>query len=172
MLNKLYYVYGLDTACLYDDEEYYYDRRICKARCILGKIAKKKKKLIQCGKWDELRQTYEDRASVAKEYIKTYKPVLQELLRSNLDKVRTVRPTSIYTRTGERSLRKRVSIFESDLTRRFGLKEREFNTEIVIIRVFFFEVAESIVKNGFYMDGKKYIFFSFGKNKPDIKETV
>ena len=65
MLNKLYYVYGLDTACLYDDEEYYYDRRICKARCILGKIAKKKKKLIQSGKWDELHQTYENRASVA-----------------------------------------------------------------------------------------------------------
>lgn len=172
MLNKLYYVYGLDTACLYDDEEYYYDRRICKARCILGKIAKKKKKLTQSGKWNELHQTYENRASVAKEYIKQYKPVLQELLRNNLDKVRTVRSTSIYTRTGERSLRKRVSIFESDLTRRFGLKEREFNTEIVIIRVFFFEVAESIVKNGFYMDGKKYIFFSSSAGQIRTKKLV
>ena len=171
-LTKLYYVYGLDTACLYNDEEYYYDRRICKARVTLDKIAKKKKELARLGKWDEHRQSYEHRESIVKQYIRKYKPELQKLLRANLNTVRTVRPDSIYTRTGERSLRKRVSIFESDLTRRFGLKEREFNTEIVIIKVFFFEVAESIIKNGFWMDGKKYIFFSSSAGQIRTKKLV
>ena len=40
-LNKLYYVYGLDTACFYTDEENESEKRLLKARHLKGKLKSK-----------------------------------------------------------------------------------------------------------------------------------
>ena len=37
-LNKLYYVYGLDTACFYTDEENEIEKRLLKARHLKNKL--------------------------------------------------------------------------------------------------------------------------------------
>lgn len=191
-LNKLYYVYGIDTACLYNDEENLLERRIFKARHIKSLVEKRYK---NC---EKLQQTYnekgiaipenltlehwkihyEPKMAYAKETIKTTKPMLQKMLHDNLDMVRTVREEKLYRKQlneegqPERSLSKRVAIFDSDLTRKFGLKERQFNTEIVIVKVYYFDVAKSIVKNGFYMEGQKYVFFSSSAGQIRTKKMV
>ena len=40
-LNKLYYVYGLDTACFYTDEENEIEKRLLKARHLKNKLKTK-----------------------------------------------------------------------------------------------------------------------------------
>lgn len=170
-LNKLYYVYGLDTACLYTDEENKIEKKIVKARYVKKLISEK----IDKSKGEEKnrqRERLKKRLELAETAIGKYKPMLKSMLAENKDLVRTVRQDKIYNKYGERSLRRRVSIFDSDLTRHFGLKEREFNTEIVIVKVFFFDVAKSIVKNGFYMEGKKYVFFSSSAGQIRTKKMV
>ena len=42
-LNKLYYVYGLDTACFYTDEENEIEKRLLKARHLKNKLKAKYK---------------------------------------------------------------------------------------------------------------------------------
>ena len=44
-LNKLYYVYGLDTACFYTDEENEIEKKILKSRHLKKLI---KERLVKC----------------------------------------------------------------------------------------------------------------------------
>lgn len=166
-LNKLYYVYGLDTACFYTDEENEIEKKLLKARHLKGKLKTKYKtvdKIKEAGKinsWHFLN-----------EYIKETKSNLKNKLHENIDITRNVRNDKILDRDNCPSIKRRVSIFDSALTRYFGLKEREFNTEIVIVKVYFFDVAESIVKHGFYMNGYKYTFFSASAGQIRTKKLV
>ena len=184
-LNKLYYVYGLDTACFYTDEESEIDKKIIKRRVVkshierqLKKGASKNKKpfsekqIVKYNKWHK-KYTSE---------ITDYKTQLTKVFEKNKDIIRTARPDKLYITIKDKSdinvskvipaPKKRVSIFDSTLTRCFGLKEREFNTEIVIIKVFFFEIAENIIKNGFMMNEHKYVFFSSSAGQIRTKKMV
>ena len=100
------------------------------------------------------------------------KEKLKQILHTNIGMTRSVRNDKILDKEGQPSLRKRVSIFDSNLTRCFGLKEREFNEEILIVKVYFFDIAESIIKNGFYMNGNKYVFFSASAGQIRTKKLV
>lgn len=200
-LEKLYYCYGLDTSCFYTDEEHRLERKINNAKRFkekLSKIEKKKyriqskdrrakyktkeerKELDRLGvefseRWynllDELYGFKEVRKYVNK-YISQNKKDLIALQRSNMNMIRTVRYDKIHNKRGQPSIKRRVSIFDSTLTRCLGLKERELNTEIVIITVFFFPVAENIIHNGFYMNGYKYAFFSASAGQIRTKKFV
>lgn len=174
-LNKLYYVYGIDTACLYTDEEREYDEKMNRARLLIKKIESKKadyKKKFPYN-WEKTwKNCYKLRIGRLKKYIKYYKTELKNILHKNLNIVRTVRPETIYNKDHERQLRKRVGIFDSDLTRCFNLKEREFNTEILIVKVYYFDVANNIINNGFYMDNQRYVFFSSSAGQIRTKKLV
>ena len=167
-LNKLYYVYGLDTACLYDDAENKIEKKILKARHLKTQI--KQRELSE--KERNIKKKTQNQLKFINNYINKYKQALQEMLRENVGKTRTVRDDKIYNKDGEPSLRRRVSIFDSNLTRCFKLKEREFNPEIVIVKVYFFDVAKSIVLNGFYMNGYKYVFLSSSAGQIRTKKLV
>lgn len=161
-LSKLYYVYGLDTACFYTDEENEIEKRIIKARFLKSKIKSKYK-------------TYENKIKTLKmlnQIINNSKQDLKDLLHSNIDICRVVREDKILDKNKNPSMKRRVSIFDSNLTRCFGLKERGFNEEILIVKVYFFDVAESIIKNGFYMKGNKYVFFSASAGQIRTKKLV
>ena len=167
-LNKLYYVYGLDTACLYDDTENKIEKKILKARHLKTQI--KQRELSE--KERNIKRKTQNQLKFINNYINKYKQALQEMLRENVGKTRTVRDDKIYNKDGEPSLRRRVSIFDSNLTRCFKLREREFNPEIVIVKVYFFDVAKSIVLNGFYMNGYKYVFLSSSAGQIRTKKLV
>ena len=162
-LSKLYYVYGLDTACLYTDEEYDIEQRIIKARCLKEKL--KNKLIPHNNKPPEYTLNHNKRMQILTQYINKNKDKLKELLSENKEITRTIRPEKL-------TIKRKVSIFDSNLTRCFGMKERELNEEIIIIRVYFFDVAESIIKQGFYMNGNKYVFFSSSAGQIRTKKLV
>lgn len=166
-LSKLYYVYGLDTSCFYTDEENKLEQSLFKARQMKNKL-KKKLKNDDIG----LHTQYRHVIKFINKYINDKKQQLKDLIESNKDLVRNVRKEKMYTKQGDIALRRIVSIFDSTLTRLFDLKEQEFNTEILIVNVYFFGVAQSIVENGFYMNGEKYVFFSSSAGQIRTKKMV
>lgn len=170
-LNKLYYVYGLDTSCFYTDEEYEIEKKIIQARVSKANLKKRLGKSPTRKEMKEWRKKYAYRLSIIQKTL-LLKDKLKSLLEKNSDITRTVRKDKILNREGEPTIRKRVSIFDSSLVRAFDMREREFNDEIVIVKVFFFEVAKSIIHNGFYMNGEKYVFFSASAGQIRTKKLV
>ena len=65
-----------------------------------------------------------------------------------------------------------INLFESSLTRALGLKPWELTQDIVIVNVFFFQVFEDIVKQGFLWNGEKYIFLSASAGQIRQKKAV
>lgn len=177
-LNKLYYVYGLDTACLYTDEEKEIDKKIIKARIVKSYINKLLKKGTS-KKGTPFSETkiakYKNWHKNISKNISENKAELINIFNKNKELTRIAREDKLFVIINGKTVpapKKRVSIFDSTLTRCFELKEREFNTEIVIIKVFFFEIAESIIKNGFIMNGEKYVFFSSSAGQIRTKKMV
>ena len=65
-----------------------------------------------------------------------------------------------------------MCVFDSDLTRSLGMREDALNDAIIIVKVFFFGVAESIIKNGFTLNGERYIFYSASAGQIRTKKFV
>lgn len=65
-----------------------------------------------------------------------------------------------------------INLFESSLTRALGLKAWELTHDIVIVNVFFFQIFEDIVKNGFLWNSEKYIFLSASAGQIRQKKAV
>lgn len=99
------------------------------------------------------------------EAIKETKDALRKLLSDNMELVRTVRDEF-------KADKNVVCIFDSDLTRSLHLSEDKLNDDIIIIKVYYYEVAENIIKNGFYMNGEKYVFFSASAGQIRTKKFV
>src|SRR5690606_29337646 len=65
-----------------------------------------------------------------------------------------------------------VSIFESILTRTLQIPANTLSTDIFIIRVYYFDVLEDLIKDGFIYNGEKYVFFSASAGQIRTKKTV
>ena len=65
-----------------------------------------------------------------------------------------------------------ISLFESSTTRAFGLRPNELTDTLIVLNVFFFQVFESLVKNGFMYNGEKYIFLTASAGQIRTKRAV
>lgn len=149
--DKQYPVYAFDTACFYTDEETALDHKLQELRANLSQAM-------------ESGITLPEKAALNAE-IKQTKEALKQLIDQNIGLVRVVRkeaekPSNI------------VQVFESALIRSLRMVPDELNECMVIIRVYYFGVAESIIKNGFYMNGEHYVFFSASAGQIRTKKFV
>lgn len=154
MLNKLFYIYGIDTSALYTQDEMITDSKLNAVRLI--------------------KKNCKNRAEseILNKEIKELKQELLVQMHDNKDKPRSIRTEIIRDKNGAPKLSKRVSVFDSALVRCLGFKENEFNSDLIIIRIYYFDIAESIIKNGFYLDGEKYVFFSSSAGQIRTKKMV
>lgn len=97
------------------------------------------------------------RVSSINRVIKKHKDELVELLRKSLEDniTRELNPDAVTDKTI-------INLFCSELTRSLGIKTFERSDKIIIVNVFFFEVLNSIIHNGFNYNGDHYIFYSCG----------
>lgn len=65
-----------------------------------------------------------------------------------------------------------VSVFESTLTRTIGAQLDEVNEDMIITRVYFFDVLQDLILNGFTYKGEKYVYFSSSAGQIRTKKTV
>lgn len=65
-----------------------------------------------------------------------------------------------------------ISLFDSTTTRALNLKINELTEEFFIVNVYFFQVFNNIMKNGFTYNGEKYIFFCSSAGQIRTKKAV
>lgn len=65
-----------------------------------------------------------------------------------------------------------ISVFESALTRTLGIHTDELSTEIIVVKVFYFEVIKDLILNGFELNGEKYRFLTASAGQIRTKKTV
>lgn len=97
--------------------------------------------------------------------IKATKEELKRLIDQNVGLTRMVRPEALKPTN-------LVQVFESSLIRSLQMRPDIVNDCMVIVRVYYFGVAESIIKNGFYMNGERYVFFSASAGQIRTKKFV
>ncbi len=134
-----------------------------KARRILGRIESKR---------NRKKNPYKEK------YYKLHKRRLNEIIGKYKDELKDeiVRYNGLgltrEVRGGYNNTHNVVSVFDSALTRALKMREDALNPSMVIVRVYFFGIFESIVKHGFYLDGHKYIFFSASAGQIRMKRGV
>lgn len=65
-----------------------------------------------------------------------------------------------------------ISLFESSLTRALGINTNELTKDLIVLNVFFFQVFESLVRDGFIFEENKYIFLTASAGQIRTKRAV
>ena len=97
------------------------------------------------------------RVSSINRVIKKHKDELVALLKKSLEDniTRDLNPDAVKDKTI-------INLFCSELTRSLNIKPFDRSDKIIIVNVFFFEILNSIIHNGFNYNGDHYIFYSCG----------
>lgn len=88
------------------------------------------------------------------------------------EKPRNLVEESLLNKNGEILRDNIVSVFESTFTRIIGAKEDSLITDIMIVQVYYFDIAQAIILNGFYYKGEKYIYFTSSAGQIRTKKCV
>lgn len=105
--------------------------------------------------------------TIVNKIINLYKKQLSNLLDESVKNktLRTLNPDSLKDKNI-------INLFESDLTRNLELKSFELTKDLMIVNVFFFQVFEDIVKQGFLYNGDKYIFLTASAGQIRTKRAL
>ena len=160
-LDKQIYCYSCDTSAFYESDEQYIHSRLLKLYIARSKLKKRlngKRKNQWDGEW---------KVAAYNRVLKVEKKRLSEILdsRKSGDIVRQLNPAAVKDKDV-------VNLFESSLTRALGIKSFSLTKDIIIVNVFFFQVFENIVKNGFDYDGEHYIFLTASAGQIRTKKAV
>lgn len=170
-LNKLVHLFSIDTSSFYFPEEEEIHKKLLKLYSLRKKITIWIEKLEENKKVNQpIEYTREELNTWKKEtnnLIKQEKEKLTEILDSHLQDTepRQLNPSALNDRNV-------ISLFESSLTRALGIKTNELTKSIIVVSVFFFQVFENIVKNGFVYNGDKYIFLTASAGQIRTKKSI
>ena len=180
------YLHSVDTSCFYDDNEMVLHRRLVRLYSLRKRLSdidnpKKKKSSEQSD-----RKTYKPKKSAErKEWEKSLEGKLDWKVKSvnRLLKKEKARLSELLddavSRNVTRELRQDavtdktvVNLFESDLTRSLGLEPFKLTDELFIINVFFFQVFNNLVHQGFIYNSEKYVFLTASAGQIRTKRAV
>lgn len=65
-----------------------------------------------------------------------------------------------------------VAMFESTLSRSFGIQTDELTYDIFIVEIYYYDIAQDIICNGFDYNGKHYVYFSSSAGQIRTKKAV
>lgn len=65
-----------------------------------------------------------------------------------------------------------VAMFESTLSRSFGIQTNELTYDIFILEIYYYDIAQDLILNGFDYDGKHYVYFSSSAGQIRTKKAV
>lgn len=160
-LNKQVHLYSVDTSSFYDEKEMRIHQRMLKL--YMMRIRTKSDKNNVNLYW---------KIKAINKMLKIYKEMLVNILNNKTDTglIRELRSDAIKDKNA-------ISLFDSATTRALNLETNKLTEELFIVNIYFFQVFNNIMKNGFTYNGEKYIFFcsSAGqirtKKAAFIKET-
>lgn len=65
-----------------------------------------------------------------------------------------------------------IAMFESTLSRSFGIKTNELTYDIFILEIYYYDIAQDLILNGFDYKGKHYVYFSSSAGQIRTKKAV
>lgn len=156
-LTKQVYLYSVGTDAFYTESEQYIHKRLLMLYSLRKKVQNQIKNQNDLS-WR--------RASINR-VINKEKAKLNRLLDNRLkdDQPRKLNAEAIKDKNV-------ISLFESSLTRALGLQTNELTKTLMVLNVFFFQVFESLVKNGFTYEGEHYIFLTASAGQIRTKRAV
>lgn len=142
-LTEFCFIPSICTDAFYTPEEQAIHRRMIKLYSL-----RKREKEGQNRVW---------RISSTNRVLKKHKEQLSGLLKKSLEDniTRELNPEAVKDKNI-------INLFCSELTRNLGIQSYERSDKIIIVNVFFFEILNSIIHNGFNYKGDHYIFYSCG----------
>lgn len=162
-LTNQIYLYSVATDSFYEPDEQAIHQRMLKMYAARAKLKQRlngddKKKNLWDGQW---------RLSAYNRWIAKEKEKLSELLNRRVEEgcVRKLNPDSLKDKNV-------INLFESSLTRALGIKNFTLTHDLMIVNVYFFQVFENIVKNGFEYNGEKYKFLTASAGQIRTKRAV
>lgn len=161
-LNKQCFLYSVGTDAFYESEE----------RIIHQKLLK----------LYELRKTLKNSKLMSKNTIDNdvefWKKTINLLIASEKEQLTKILDERLKIRIprilNAESLKDKciISLFESSLTRALNIKTNELTKDLIVLNVFFFQVFEGLVKDGFILNGDKYIFLTASAGQIRTKRAV
>lgn len=164
-LNRQIHLYSLDTSSFYTDNEKLIGDKLSKCYPIRKRIKERKGSLVH--KNASRLHIFEHQLRRINRIINHYKEELIaefEVTKKN-GLIRQLRDECLM----ERNI---VSIFESSLTRTLEIENNTLTKDLMIVQVYFFQVAEDIIKNGFTYQGEEYVLFSASAGQIRTKKFV
>lgn len=167
-LSKQIYCYSVDTSDFYEGKEKTLHETMTRLYGLRFNI---KEKLAKKQKKDEDRDLFIKKQNIYHFQIKRINKWLKRLKEElvieleNFDKVRVLDDKKVNDLNV-------VSIFDSCLTRTFELAQGELTDDIIIIRIFYFNILENIIKDGFIFKNEKYIFYTASAGQIRTKKCV
>lgn len=148
-LQNFIHLYSIATDAFYEPKEQYIHQRLLK----LYKL--RNKELPKWKKASVNRVIKKEKAKII--------DLLEERLKSN--EPRQLNPAVLIDKNV-------VSLFESALTRALDITTNSLTYDLMILNVFFFQVFESLVRDGFIYNGEKYIFLTASAGQIRTKRAV
>lgn len=65
-----------------------------------------------------------------------------------------------------------IAMFESTLSRSFDIKINELTYDIFVLEIFYYDIAQDLILNGFNYNGKHYVYFSSSAGQIRTKKAV
>ena len=65
-----------------------------------------------------------------------------------------------------------IAMFESTLSRSFGISTNELTYDIFVLEIFYYDIAQDLILNGFDYNGKHYVYFSSSAGQIRTKKAV
>lgn len=161
-LNRQCFLYSVCTDAFYEPEEQEIHKRLLKLYS-LRKLLKDSKLMAK----NEIANDYDFWKKSVNILIKAEKDNLSEILNKRLNDrtPRVLNPDALKDKAI-------ISLFESSLTRALGISQNELTQDLFILNVFFFQIFESLVKDGFIYNGNKYVFLTASAGQIRTKRAV
>ena len=172
-LDKQYCIYGVDTSAFYFDDEREVEQKMYKLR---GQKSAYKEYLRNEDLDEAVHIVLEAKYKAVSQKLASLKERLIEMMKGNMSRRRHIIEAKLNPYN-------RISVFDSELTRclnmtplnlnvRQTVENTVVNEQLMVVSVFYFEVLESLIYNGFYHNGSKYVYFASSAGQIRTKKAV
>ena len=187
MLDRQINLFMVDTNAFLSDEE----KKVRDKYLLLEKQKRKKKEELKTAKAEEeITNLKNEILSLSEEIRKERKEAKEKILKLAAEAVKyndehkrkRIRKlddkylwyTDSKTGNRERNLQHVISMFESTLTRSFGIPtDPDYITEdMFILEIYYYDIAQDLIINGFNYNGKHYVYFSSSAGQIRTKKAV
>ena len=202
MLDRQYHIYSVDTGHFYSGRERYLHNMNCKYRqernYIANKLPEIENKLkeanytaqdmksLKRGNFEEI-NIIDGTDDIIAEYIKWHQLIKHKREKAKESKAQLLRLLKNKVLHNEITNGKDhirildedllndnnvISIFDSALSRTIGIQEDEFNEDLIVVQIYYFDVFKDISFHGFVYKGEKYRYLTSSAGQIRKKKAV